>query len=129
MSLPLVLAFSASYSVNGTLAPVPLGTLKGDCATYGGVPGPFSASAGDATDSAITVPSAVPTAATSAVSFSRRLPAAVRRPGGLGRRDIACMPFPGGVELPPRCGDVDGRRRLGRRQGWLPRQALWPYQR
>ncbi len=32
MTVPVVLAFSASYSVNGTLAPVPLGTLKGDCA-------------------------------------------------------------------------------------------------
>jgi hypothetical protein len=66
-----VAALSASYSVNGTLAPVPLGTLKGDCAQYGGVPGPFSASAGDAADTAITVPSAVPAAAASAVSLSR----------------------------------------------------------
>ena len=36
MSVPVVLALSASYSVNGTLAPVPLGTLNGDWAQYGG---------------------------------------------------------------------------------------------
>jgi hypothetical protein len=35
----LVLAFTAEYSVNGTLAPVPLGTLNGESAQYGGVPG------------------------------------------------------------------------------------------
>ena len=38
MIVPVVLAASASYSVNGTVAPVPLGTLNGDWAQYGGVP-------------------------------------------------------------------------------------------
>jgi len=38
MSLPVVLALSASYSVNGTLAPVPPGTLNGDCASTAGRP-------------------------------------------------------------------------------------------
>jgi len=39
MVVPLVLAASASYSVNGTLAPVPLGTLNGDWAQCGGAAG------------------------------------------------------------------------------------------
>ena len=49
MIVPVVLAFSASYSVNGTVAPVPLGTLNGDWAQYGGVPA--CANAGAATAS------------------------------------------------------------------------------
>ena len=32
MTVPVKLAFSASYSVNGTVAPTPLGTAKGDWA-------------------------------------------------------------------------------------------------
>ena len=47
MIVPLVLAFSASYSVNGTLAPVPLGTLNGDWAQYGGVPAAGERGRGD----------------------------------------------------------------------------------
>ena len=43
MTVPVKLAASASYSVNGTLAPVPLGTAKGDRAVYGGVPGSANA--------------------------------------------------------------------------------------
>ena len=78
MIVPVVLAFSASYSVNGTLAPVPLGTLNGDWAQYGGVPA--WANAGDANVSANRVPSAVTTAAMMAVSRTRDLAAAAARP-------------------------------------------------
>ena len=76
-----MLAFSASYSVNGTVAPVPLGTLNGDWAQYGGVPA--WASAGVASATANSVPSAVITAADSATSRVRRLAPAGGRPGGL----------------------------------------------
>ena len=81
MIVPLVLAFSASYSVNGTVAPVPLGTLNGDWAQYGGVPA--WASAGVATATASTVPSPVITAAASATIRVRRLAPAGGPPGGL----------------------------------------------
>ena len=81
MIVPLVLALSASYSVNGTVAPVPLGTLNGDWAQYGGVPA--WASAGVATATASTVPSPVITAAASATIRVRRLAPAGGPPGGL----------------------------------------------
>ncbi len=59
MSLPVLLALSASYSVNGTLAPVPLGTLNGDWAQYGGAAVAAWASVGVATAAASKVPSTV----------------------------------------------------------------------
>jgi hypothetical protein len=82
MIVPVVAAFSASYSVNGTLAPVPLGTANGDPAVYGGVPA--CASAGTAKDRADNVPSAVTAAAAIAMSRPRwRLAPAGRPPGDL----------------------------------------------
>src|SRR5580658_840186 len=56
-SEPLVEAFTAWYSVNGTLAPVPLGTLNTESAQYGGVPA--CAYAGAAMSRAGTVANAV----------------------------------------------------------------------
>ena len=47
MTLPVVLAFSASYSVNGRLTPVPLGTLNGDWAQYGGAVAAWATRRGD----------------------------------------------------------------------------------
>jgi hypothetical protein len=63
------------------LTPVPLGTLNGDWAQYGGVVAAW-ATAGMVTASASTVPSTVTRAAASAASRFHDVAAAVK-PGGL----------------------------------------------
>ena len=91
MVLPLELAASASYSVIGTLAPVPLGTSNGDWAQYGGVPGPFSALAGAAASNAGKVANAVTAATTAATRRPRCLTAAVGNAADLLVLDISVM--------------------------------------
>src|ERR1700678_1162730 len=72
MTEPLVAAFTAEYSVNGTLAPVPLGTLNGESAQYGGVPAAVWAFA---VTELITGRTAVPkTTATAATRTARSRP-------------------------------------------------------
>ena len=100
---------------------MPLGTLKGDWAQYGGVPGPFSASAGAAAASASNgadrgqeghdqrgQPDAGPAAA------ARRLAA------GDEWTSRACLSLVG-VKRPPSGKGGDGRRRAMAAAGWLPR--------
>jgi hypothetical protein len=95
--------------VNGTLAPVPLGTLNGDWAQYGGVPGPFSAWAGVAASKAGKAANAVTTATTEATRRPRFRTAAVGNAADLLVMDISV----GSLSL------VTGKRALSRSVGSL----------
>ncbi len=125
-SEPSVVPFTAWYSVNGTSAPTPLGTLNTDPAQYGGVPAPLWAYAGAAANSAGRVASAVTAASARAAKRPGRRGALDGRPADLSWMDIRHRPFPRSTSLPypvrmslrqPSRRQGGGERRCGRGHG------------